>query len=53
MGQGFIFHVIIPAHYTLREKCRIQRFSGPYFPALRLNTERYSEYGHFLRSDTF
>ena len=23
---------------------RIQRFSGPYFPAFRLNTERYSVY---------
>ena len=43
---------------------RIQSFSGPYFPALKLNTERYgvlvrmrentdqknSEYGHFSRS---
>ena len=42
---------------------RIRSFSGPYFPAFELNTERYysvrmrentdqknSEYGHFLRS---
>ena len=27
-----------------------QNISGPYFHAFRLNTERYSEYGHFSRS---
>ena len=26
---------------VLREKCRIQIFSGPYFPAFGQNTERY------------
>ena len=26
----------------LREKCPIRSFSGPYFPALGLNMERYS-----------
>ena len=27
---------------TLRKKSHIRRFSGPYFPAFELNTERYS-----------
>ena len=26
-------------------------FSGPYFPAFGLNTERYSVFGHYSRSD--
>ena len=30
---------------------RIRSYSGPYFPAFRLNTDQNnSEYGHFLRS---
>ena len=30
---------------------RIWSYSGPYFPAFRLNTDQNnSEYGHFLRS---
>ena len=43
------------------ESVRIRSFSGPYFPAFGLNTERYgmrentdqknSDYGHFSRSD--
>ena len=47
--------------FTLPEKCPYSEFSGPYFPAFGLNTERYlysvrirenadqknSEYGHF------
>ena len=32
---------------------RIPSFSGPYFPAFGLNTERYSEYGHISRSDSW
>ena len=32
---------------------RIRSFSGPYFPTFGLNMERYSEYGHFSRSDKF
>ena len=32
---------------------RIRSYSGPHFPAFRLNTDQNnSEYGHFLRSDT-
>ena len=36
---------------------RIRSFSGPYFPTLELNTQRYSDqkssgYGHFSRSDS-
>ena len=27
----------------LREKCPYSEFSGPYFPAFRLNTERYRD----------
>ena len=48
-------------YWSLRKKCPYLEFSGPYFPAFGLNTERYrvswenkdqtnSEYGHFLRS---
>ena len=29
---------------------RIRSYSGPYFPSFGLNTERYFEYEHFLRS---
>ena len=32
---------------TLRESVRIRSFSGTYFPAFRLNTERYGVHGHF------
>ena len=32
---------------------RIWSFPGPYFPTFGLNTERYGEYGHFLRSKCF
>ena len=45
---------------SLRKKCPYSEFSGLYFPAFGLNTERYevrkntnqknSEYGHFSRS---
>ena len=44
--------------HPLREKCLylelfcIRSYSGPYFPAFRLNTDQNnSEYGHFLWSD--
>ena len=39
-------------YLALRGKFRIRSFSGPYFPALGLNTERY-EYGHFLHNVKF
>ena len=33
---------------------RIRSYSGPYFPAFGLNTDRNnSKYGHFSRSDFF
>ena len=44
--------------FPLCEKCSYWRFSGPYFPAFGLNTERYSECGKIrtrktLNTDTF
>ena len=52
-------------HVDCVKRVRIRSFSGPYFPAFRLNTEKYSvfspnagkygqknfEYGHFTHSD--
>ena len=36
---------------TTWKSVRVWSFSGPYFPALRLNTDqKNSEYGHFSRS---
>ena len=32
---------------------RIRSYSGPHFSAFGLNTERYSEYRYFLRSETY
>ena len=38
--------------HSLRKSVSIRSYSGPHFPAFRLNTDQNnSEYGHFLRSD--
>ena len=38
------FSVLQVATLTLLESVRIRSFSGPHFPAIGLNTERYSPY---------
>ena len=55
----------IPARIHCVKSVRIRRYSDPHFPTFGLNSERYSvqmwentdqnnsEYGHFLRSDSF
>ena len=45
--QNEVFHI----HCV--KSVHIYSFSSPCFPAFRLNTERYSEYGHFSHSDLF
>ena len=53
------FYVFQKLPHTLREKCsNTEFFSGPYFPAFRLNTRirenrtwKNSVFGHFSRSD--
>ena len=50
-------NIVLPAsdwsfwyvYHCLKSVC-IRSYSGPYFPAFRLNKERYVEHGHFSRS---
>ena len=41
---------VLPITGTLREKCPIRSFSGPYFPPFGLNTDqKKSKYGLFTQ----
>ena len=47
-----VLWVNISVSYTARKVSKYGVISGPYFPAFGLNTERYSVFDHFSRSDT-